>query len=57
MTVTANLAGIPALVQPAGIMSGLPVGVQWMGPQFSESRLFGLASIVEREVGVLTPLE
>ncbi len=57
MTVTANLAGIPALVQPAGIMSGVPVGVQWMGPQFSESRLFGLASIVEREVGVLTPLE
>jgi aspartyl-tRNA(Asn)/glutamyl-tRNA(Gln) amidotransferase subunit A len=56
MTVTANLAGIPALVQPAGIMSGVPVGVQWMGPQFSESRLFGLANIVESEVGVLTPL-
>ncbi|MCE4607173.1 MAG: Asp-tRNA(Asn)/Glu-tRNA(Gln) amidotransferase subunit GatA [Desulfurococcales archaeon] len=57
MTVTANLAGIPALVQPAGIISGFPIGIQWMGPVFSESRLFGLASIVEDEVGVITPLQ
>ena len=57
MTVTANLAGIPALVQPAGIISGIPVGIQWMGPVFSESRLFGLANIVENEVGAITPLQ
>ncbi|MCE4614183.1 MAG: Asp-tRNA(Asn)/Glu-tRNA(Gln) amidotransferase subunit GatA [Desulfurococcales archaeon] len=56
MTVTANLAGIPALVQPAGIIKGFPVGIQWMGPIFSESRLFGLASIVEDEVGFMTPI-
>ena len=42
-TVTANLAGIPALSFPAGLESGLPVGLQFLGPAFSEDRLFGAA--------------
>jgi aspartyl-tRNA(Asn)/glutamyl-tRNA(Gln) amidotransferase subunit A len=39
-TVTANLAGIPGLVVPAGATaSGLPVGLQLLGPSFSEKEL------------------
>lgn len=37
----ANLAGIPALALPCGFSSsGLPIGMQIMGPQFSEELLF-----------------
>ena len=39
-TVSANLAGIPGLALPAGFIDGLPVGMQIMGPRFSESLLF-----------------
>lgn len=39
-TVTANLAGIPGLALPAGLIDGLPVGFQFLGPQFAEERLF-----------------
>ena len=40
-TVTANLAGIPGLSVPIGFTSDkLPVGMQILGPQFSEEKLF-----------------
>ena len=39
-TVTANLAGIPGLSLPAGFVDQLPVGIQLLGPQFSEELLF-----------------
>ncbi|HUX22043.1 MAG TPA: Asp-tRNA(Asn)/Glu-tRNA(Gln) amidotransferase subunit GatA [Spirochaetia bacterium] len=42
-TVTANLAGIPALTFPSASSSGVPVGLQFMGPAFSEERLFSAA--------------
>ncbi|MBO6575399.1 MAG: Asp-tRNA(Asn)/Glu-tRNA(Gln) amidotransferase subunit GatA [Rhodothermales bacterium] len=39
-TVTANLAGIPGLVVPAGSsQEGLPIGIQLLGPAFSEAEL------------------
>jgi aspartyl-tRNA(Asn)/glutamyl-tRNA(Gln) amidotransferase subunit A len=40
-TVTANLAGIPALVMPATIRhsSGLPIGIQLLGRHFDEATL------------------
>ncbi len=41
-TVTANLAGIPGLSIPIGLIGGLPVGMQILGPQFSEELLFRL---------------
>jgi aspartyl-tRNA(Asn)/glutamyl-tRNA(Gln) amidotransferase subunit A len=43
-TVPAPLAGLPALSVPCGFdAKGLPVGLQLMGPHFSESRLLGAA--------------
>ncbi len=42
-TVTANLAGLPALSIPAGFSDGLPIGMQLMGPHFSESTLLRAA--------------
>ena len=41
-TLPANLAGLPAVSFPAGIESGLPVGMQLLGPSCSEERLFSL---------------
>jgi aspartyl-tRNA(Asn)/glutamyl-tRNA(Gln) amidotransferase subunit A len=41
LTVPANHAGVPALSVPAGIdANGLPLGVQFIGPDFSEPVLF-----------------
>ncbi|MEK7518094.1 MAG: Asp-tRNA(Asn)/Glu-tRNA(Gln) amidotransferase subunit GatA [Patescibacteria group bacterium] len=46
-TVTANLAGIPGLSVPAGFVDGLPVGIQILGPQFSEGLLFQIGHSYE----------
>ncbi len=41
LTVPANHAGVPALSVPAGVdANGLPLGVQIIGPDFSEAVLF-----------------
>jgi aspartyl-tRNA(Asn)/glutamyl-tRNA(Gln) amidotransferase subunit A len=43
-TVTANLAGIPGISVPCGFSSeGLPIGLQLLGPNWSEGLLFRLA--------------
>lgn len=47
-TVTANLAGIPALAVPSGFINGLPVGIQILGPQFSEELLFQVGFACEQ---------
>ncbi len=55
-TVTANLAGVPALAVPCGFSGdGLPIGVQLQGPHFSEGRLFRLGHALERDLGVVRP--
>ncbi len=48
-TVTANLAGIPGLSVPAGFVKQLPVGIQILGPQFSEDLLYKIAYSFEQE--------
>ncbi len=43
-TVSANLAGIPAISLPCGLTtSGLPIGLQLMGPHFAEASLLRIA--------------
>lgn len=50
-TVTANLAGVPALSLPVACSStGLPIGIQLIGDFFQESKLFKLAFLVEKKV-------
>ncbi len=52
LTASANLAGVPALVVPAGTVlednRPLPVGLQLLGPAFSEARLFRAGQAIER---------
>ena len=48
-TVTANLAGIPGLSVPAGFAKELPVGIQILGPHFSEELLFRIGFAFEQE--------
>jgi aspartyl-tRNA(Asn)/glutamyl-tRNA(Gln) amidotransferase subunit A len=48
-TVTANLAGIPALSIPIGEVGGLPVGGQLLGRRWGEATLIRVASALERE--------
>lgn len=46
-TVTANLAGIPGLSIPCGFEEGIPVGMQIIGPQFSEKLLYQVGHAFE----------
>lgn len=49
LTVHANLAGIPGLVVPSGFIDGLPVGIQLLGPHFSESTLYKIGFAYEQQ--------
>ncbi|MEK6620786.1 MAG: amidase, partial [Chloroflexota bacterium] len=47
-----NLAGLPAIFFPCGFgTDGLPVGLQLVGPPFSEPLLVALAAAYQRETG------
>lgn len=47
-TVTANMAGIPAISVPAGLSAeGLPIGLQLMGRAFDEETLFRVGAVLE----------
>ena len=42
-TIGANLAGLPGLTLPCGFVDGLPMGLQLIGPHFSEGKLLTAA--------------
>jgi len=42
-TVSVNLAGLPAISLPAGMVNGLPIGMQIIGNYFSEACLLNIA--------------
>ncbi|MGH3113015.1 MAG: amidase family protein, partial [Gaiellaceae bacterium] len=47
LTIPANMAGLPGLSIPCGLSEGLPVGLQLIGPQFSENTLFRVGYALE----------
>jgi len=49
LTIPANITGNPACSIPAGLVDGLPVGLQIIGRHHEDALLFDLARIVERE--------
>jgi aspartyl-tRNA(Asn)/glutamyl-tRNA(Gln) amidotransferase subunit A len=51
LTIPSNMAGLPGLSIPCGLSEGLPVGLQLVGPQFSENTLFRVAHALERAIG------
>jgi aspartyl-tRNA(Asn)/glutamyl-tRNA(Gln) amidotransferase subunit A len=52
-TVPANLAGIPALSMPISIsQNNLPLSIQLMGNYFTESLMYNVANLIEKEIGL-----
>ncbi|MDF2749406.1 MAG: aspartyl/glutamyl-tRNA(Asn/Gln) amidotransferase subunit [Gaiellaceae bacterium] len=51
LTIPSCLAGLPGLNIPCGLSEGLPVGLQLIGPQFSENALFRTAHALEGALG------
>jgi aspartyl-tRNA(Asn)/glutamyl-tRNA(Gln) amidotransferase subunit A len=48
-TIGANLAGLPAMSVPCGLVGGLPVGLQIIGPHFSEAKILNVGHLYQRE--------
>jgi amidase len=48
----AAVAGCPSITVPAGHVSGLPVGVSFFGPRWTEPRLIALAYAFEQATAV-----
>jgi aspartyl-tRNA(Asn)/glutamyl-tRNA(Gln) amidotransferase subunit A len=51
LTIPPNMAGLPGLSIPCGLSEGLPVGLQLIGPQFSENTLFRVGHALEKAIG------
>lgn len=47
LTIPVNLAGLPAISIPAGFADGLPVGLQLIGPKYSEEVIYQAAAAFE----------
>jgi aspartyl-tRNA(Asn)/glutamyl-tRNA(Gln) amidotransferase subunit A len=47
-TIGANLAGLPGISMPCGFIDELPMGLQLIGPHFSESKLLNAADGFQR---------
>ena len=52
LTIPSCLAGLPGLSVPCGLSDGLPVGLQLVGPQFAENKLFRAGHALERALAL-----
>lgn len=52
-TVPVNIAGLPAVTLPAGLVEGLPAGLQIIGDHFAEQDILNIAMAFESSVGTL----
>ena len=51
-TITLNIASLPGMSIPCGVgADGMPIGLQLIGPRFSEATLFNVAHHYEKLVG------
>lgn len=48
LTYPFNMTGHPAISVPAGLVDGLPVGIQLVGPRFRDARVLAAAEAIER---------
>lgn len=48
-----NLPGLPAVALPTGIIDGIPVGVQLVGPMHADAFVLDVAERLEKELGTL----
>jgi aspartyl-tRNA(Asn)/glutamyl-tRNA(Gln) amidotransferase subunit A len=51
LTIPSCMAALPGLNVPCGLSEGLPVGLQLIGPQFSENTLFRAGHALEHVLG------
>jgi amidase len=49
--------GLPAMAVPTGVVDGLPVGVQLVGPRFREDIVLAAAEVIEASVPRCTPID
>ena len=47
-TIPANIAGLPAISVPSGKSNNLPIGLQFMGPQFGDKKILQIAYNFEK---------
>ena len=47
-TIPVNIAGLPGISVPGGFSEGLPVGLQIIGPHFSEQSILNAAYAYEQ---------
>ena len=57
LTEICNLLGLPSVAAPVEVIDGLPQEVQLIGPRYHEDLCLDAAEIIERDLGVLTPIE
>lgn len=50
-TVSLNLAGIPGLSIPTGLLKGMPVGIQVIGQAFDEVTLLSIGNVLHKHLG------
>jgi aspartyl-tRNA(Asn)/glutamyl-tRNA(Gln) amidotransferase subunit A len=48
-TVSVNLAGLPGISIPCGLVDGLPAGLQLVGPHFAEQSVLNFAHLFQKE--------